>query len=393
MLDRDDVILTELNKQKHRLSYIRTTVAKEGYCDFPPRRIFIEPTNACNLNCVHCVHNGAMKRPKGFISIDLMRKIMEDIKDLNRCSELCLFQQGESTLHRQIGEIVHIASVEYDFFTVMNTNAVNLTKDLSTELLTNRIDYIIFSLDAITAETYHQIKRKPFFDRAITNILDFLEVWGDLETDYVRNYFAADVNFIEEEANRKEVQLYTEMFSRLPIGHVTVSQMHNFTGAVEEANSKKNECAPDTGPDSPCCNTPWDTVGIRWNGDVVPCIYDYDNRYVIGNVKDKPLMEIWNSEAMIHFRESIARRDFKAVEPEGPMCSTCSLRWNEDYALPEDFYKELARMKKYLDMAVSRVADRWPKTERLLEKHRYLKENREQWLAELHERGRQIHNG
>lgn len=393
MLDRDDVIRTELNKQKHRLNYIRTTVARKGYCNFPPRRIFIEPTNVCNLNCVHCIQDGAMTRPKGFMELDVFRKIMEDIKDLNRCTELCLFQQGEPTLHKNIAEIVRLASSEYDFFTVMNTNGVTLSRELSEELLRNRLDYLTFSMDAATPETYRAIKRKPFFDKTLNNLLDFLEVWGDLETDFVRTYFAADVNLIEEDLNRAEIGLFEEMFKKLPLGHVNISQLHNFTGPVPEANARFTDSMRDTGPQSPCCNTPWDTVGVRWNGDVVPCIYDYNNRYVIGNVKDQSLQEIWNSKAMIHFRESIARRDFKAVEVEGPMCSTCSLRWNEDYALPEDYYKELSRMKKYLDMAVDRVADRWVRTEEIMKKHAYLKQNREQWLRELHEKGKRIHNG
>lgn len=390
MLNRDDVMLTELNKQKHRLNYIRTTVAGKGHCDFPPRRIFFEPTNVCNLNCAHCVHDGPMTRKKGFMDVELFRKVMEDIKHLNRCTELCLFQQGEPTLHKDLAEIVRIASVEYDFFTVMNTNAVSMTKELAEDLLRNRLDYLTFSLDAITAETYEKVKGKPYFEKAINNILDYLEVWGDLETDFERNYFACDVNMIEEDVNKHEIPLYTELFKKLPFGHVTVTQLHNFTGVVDEANANLAKRDDDPGPKGPCCNVPWDMMGVRWNGDVVPCVYDYDNKFVAGNVKDQSLLEIWNSDRMIEFREALFRRDYKAVEENGPMCSTCSIRWDTDYHLPTDFYKELARMKKYLDMAVDRVALRWERHEDVMKKHVFLKENREQWMAELLERGSQL---
>lgn len=128
---------------------------------------------------------------------------------------------------------------------------------------------------------------------------------------------------------------------------------------------------------------PWDIVGIRWNGDVVACIYDFDSRYVVGNVKEKGLWEIWNDEPMLKFRQAILDREYSSIEGNGTMCSTCSVMWQKEYQLPTNFHKEVARMERYLVAAVDRVARRYERTDRLLEKHRYLKENRSQWLEAL----------
>lgn len=393
MLNRDDWMELELCKQQNRLKYIDAVLNKKTYCSFPPRRIFIEPTNICNLNCIHCVHDGKMTRSHGFIDLDLFKKIIEDIKGWNRSTELCLFQQGEPLLHKQIDEIVRLSGTEYDFFTKMNSNGIALTRELSEKLIKNRLDYLVFSLDAITPETYRRIKRRDYFEKVINNILDYLEIWGELDTGFVKNFFACDINILEEDANRHEIPEFIKIFEKLPVGHVSVYELHNFMGAVEEANIKHRSQRQHSKEDWPCCNSPWDVIGIRWNGDAVACIYDYDSRYIVGNVKNQSVWEIWNSDRMMEFRQSILDRKYEKIETDGPLCSECSILWMKDYQLPDNFYKEIKRMEKYLVGAVDRVASRWERTDKLLAKHKFLKENRSQWMNELYETGKQLSIG
>jgi radical SAM protein with 4Fe4S-binding SPASM domain len=383
MLNRDNLMALELGRQTERLKYIRTTVDRKTFCDFPPRRIFFEPTNTCNANCGHCVHDGQMTRAKGMIKVNLVKDVLEDVKDWNRCTEICLFQQGEPLLHPDILELVRLCSKEYDFFTKMNTNGIALTKELSEGLIHNCLDYLVFSLDAITPATYEKIKRRDKFYKVINNILDYLEIWGELDTGEERSFIACDVNLLEEDANRPELEMAKELLNKLPIGHIATYQLHNFTGPVEEVNATMDDNWGLPRAKWPCCNTPWDIVGIRWNGDVVACIYDFDSRSTVGNVKKETLRDIWNGERMQAFRQAILDRDYEAIEGKGPLCSTCSVMWQKEYQLPEDFHKELGRMEGYLVAAVDRVARRYERTDLLLEKHKYLKENRQEWLDSL----------
>ncbi len=379
MLDRDDWMELELKKQVERLKYLKTTLNGETFCDFPPRRIFIEPTNACNLNCIHCVHDGTMTRPVGFMDMGLFRKIMNDVKDLNRTSEIMLFQTGEPLLHKQIAEMVRLSSEQYDFFTKMNTNAVALTRSLSEQLIRARIDYLVFSLDAIDEKTYSQIKGRPFFRRALKNILDYLEIWGGLDTGFKRTMLAVDIILVEQERNRNQIKKFKKAFEMLPVGHVETFELFNYMGAIEEANRKYPERKTLPHSKWPCCNTPWDVIGIRWNGDVVACIYDYDNRYVIGNVKERPLLDIWNSRKMMDFRRALLDRRFNAVEKKGPLCSECTIMWMEDYQLPQDFHTEVKRNEKYVINAVDRVSRAKERTENLMSRWQYLMSHRKEW--------------
>lgn len=390
MHNRDDWIELELSKQVARLRYIDAAINGKVVCDLRPRRIFIEPTNACNVNCIHCVHDGQMTRPLGFMDMDVYRKIMADIKGWQRTTEICLFQQGEPLLHKDIVEMIRLASLDGDFFVKMNTNGVALTKELSEALIRNHLDYLVFSLDAISPETYEQIKRRPYFHKVINNILDYLEIWGSLDIGEVRNYFACDVILLKEEANKAVIETFKEMFERLPVGHVEVYELFNYMGAIEEANAKYPERHTTARENWPCCNSPWDVLGVRWNGDAVACIYDYDARYVIGNVTENSIMEIWNSERMQQFRQALIDRNYEKIETNGDLCSNCTIMWMDDYHLPTDFYAEIGRMENYLVRAIDRVARRWPRTDKLMAKHKYLMAHRQEWMEELKARGEQL---
>jgi len=383
MRNRDDWVELELKKQEQRLKYIHATTRRNVICEQPPRRIFIEPTNACNLNCIHCVHDGKMKRPLGMMELDLYKKIMSEIKHLNRVSEICLFQQGEPLLHKNISEMIHIASYDCDFFTKMNTNGLALDKEMSEMLIRNDLDYLVFSLDGILPETYRIIKRKDVFNKVLENILNYLELWGELDIGRPRNYFACDVIMLEFKFNKKQIAPIKTLFEKLPVGHVEVYELFNYMGAVEEANFKYPERFTTPIDKWPICNTAWDVVGIRWNGDVVPCIYDYDSRFVIGNVKEQNLLDIWNGEAMKEFRQALIKHDYSKIEKNGPLCSNCTIMWMKDYQLPSNFYSEVKRMESYLMRAIDRVARRHERTEILLQKHKYLKQHRHEWLCEL----------
>ena len=53
------------------------------------------------------------------------------------------------------------------------------------------------------------------------------------------------------------------------------------------------------------CIVPWMRADILPNGDVYPCI-DYPD-YIVGNINETPLMELWNGERYVKFRQALMR--------------------------------------------------------------------------------------
>lgn len=64
--------------------------------------INLEPTNACNLNCIMCIRGN---RPIGMMQLDLFRHLIDEAADMGGVS-LYLHVGGESLLHPRFVEML-----------------------------------------------------------------------------------------------------------------------------------------------------------------------------------------------------------------------------------------------------------------------------------------------
>ena len=69
------------------------------------------------------------------------------------------------------------------------------------------------------------------------------------------------------------------------------------------------------------CYYPHYATYIDWNGDVLLCCQDMYNRTVkFGNVKDKPLFDIWVDKKLTEFRDKLVVGD-RSKSP----CNNCNV--------------------------------------------------------------------
>lgn len=382
-MHKNDFILKEVKTQENRLRYIEAVLTGVTPPDMLPRRVFIEPTNICNMRCVHCPTHTHMERPRGFMDFDLYKKIVDELAPYWAEITLNLYRHGEPTLHPRIFDMIDYAQGR-NFFVQLNTNFANINSDTIKDIL--RLNYLGVSIDAASAETYRRVKGRDRFEGVLEAFLDYLEAWG--ETADPTSY-ACDVIFLGQKANEKEAPLFEEMFSRLPIGHVNVYGLHNFTGPITEGEGERPAGQAPESP-NPRCNMPWDVMGINWDGEAVSCVMDFNNTYVLGNVATEGVLPLWNGERMSRFRQAIFQRDRACLGRAGELCANCSIPRNEDYDLPDDFCKEIGRMEKYFSAAVRRISEQRERHEKLMAKWTYLREHRADWLRELRQRGREL---
>jgi radical SAM protein with 4Fe4S-binding SPASM domain len=74
--------------------------------------------------------------------------------------------------------------------------------------------------------------------------------------------------------------------------------------------------------EGPCskkrCTAPLQGVVIKPNGDVLFCPDEWIDDYVLGNIREQDIAEIWNSEKAQTFRSALYR------EKHFPACKRCS---------------------------------------------------------------------
>jgi radical SAM protein with 4Fe4S-binding SPASM domain len=258
---------------------------------------------------------------------------------------------GEPLLHPRWDEMIRYAA-DKGFFTLMNSNGSLFTAENCDRLVASGLDYLHVSVDGVTKSTYERIRRGGVFEKVIENLFNIFEA-----RHKAKGYHLAVVlGIIEQERNRCELERFVDYFRDWPFHHVVTAELFNHMGAIEEANKVYRDKQNLSPSNYPVCNTPWDLLSINCDGQAVGCNYDFDNRFVVGDLYQQSFMEIWNSDRMQCFRRAVRDRDYKDIEQKGPMCSKCTIKWQEDYFLPTNFSSEIDRMEEYLSRAIHRCA-------------------------------------
>src|SRR3989344_4912526 len=110
------------------ISYLKALKAfklKREVCNYPPLKVYIEPTNYCNLKCKFCA-NPIMERKKGYMDFELFKKILDE--SLGFVKQVYLFHSGDPLLHPKIGEMVSELN-KRNIKSVIFTNAHFLSKE------------------------------------------------------------------------------------------------------------------------------------------------------------------------------------------------------------------------------------------------------------------------
>lgn len=123
-----------------------------------PRRLVLELTNACNLNCVMCGRNAADFKPTVF-DMDIFRSF-EPIMD--SIEEVTLMGWGEPTIHPHFNEMLKIID-KHSARKYFCTNGMNLKK-IKDAVFDYHVDVFAVSLDGATDETNGRIRRGSKID-------------------------------------------------------------------------------------------------------------------------------------------------------------------------------------------------------------------------------------
>jgi len=348
----------------------------------------IEPTDLCNLRCPMCspqveegdVHRGL--RP-GFLDLDLYRAVIDDIAEHRFDLDHLIFQwMGEPTLHPSLEEMVAVAGERLAGrvgYLRVDTNAVALTPSRVDRMLgARRSDgpplLLVFSLDAITPETYYRVKGRNRFDQVMANIRHFLACRAALpgddpgintqfqfvmqaENQHEAGRFVAfwdellaegrnGIGFNEVmikrvsigtggEAQRQADEMYDRVLAEEGLeerddAHIHVRVWANRTWGDEGESDGEVPTVeePEAPPDQPRppCPAPWKTPVIRWDGQVMACCADTHGAIHVGNVADEGFVALWEGPRMTEIRLAHLTGDLSNL----PYCQACGgFTWYE----------------------------------------------------------------
>lgn len=283
---------------------------------YPPIRMWVEPTNTCNLKCVMCPQSCAdIKFQRGFMPFDLFRKIIDEaeryVYDMN------LHHTGESLMHPDIIEMIRYAK-RAGIYTRMHTNATLLTPDKAQGILDAGLDFLSFSFDGFDKQTYEEIRRGANFENTLHNILNFLRLKKAQGRTRPFTVFEV-INFSGQPAGSPAQMAFQQQFQDLPLDKFLLKAPHNWGGKYG-ADGKPLH------PEKYCaCTFPWYALVVFWNGSVSPCPQDFFNQLGLGNLKDASIADIWRGQPVVALREKMRDRRYHDLNP----CATCDLLYRD----------------------------------------------------------------
>lgn len=264
------------------------------------KKIYIEITNNCNLNCSFCIKNS---RPNKFISEREFNAILTKVKPYTKY--LCFHVLGEPLLHPKFNQLVDIASK--DFYINITTNGYLIDR-----IKTNNIRQLNISLHSYSP--LYKVSIEDYMNNIFT-VVDNLKdtyisyrFWANNKyssaiLDLINKHY--DTNYNIDNLNR----------SNTLTDNVFINTFKEF-----EWPSLNNEPKYIAGT----CYALRDHLAILSDGTIVPCCLDTKGDIKLGNIFENELSDILNSDKVLNMING-----FKCNKKEEELCKRCNFIDND----------------------------------------------------------------
>jgi len=321
------------------------------------RKLYIEPTTACNLQCSTCIRN-VWDDPIAAMKQETFEHIVASLSSLPDLKRVVFTGFGEPLTHPRILDMI-AAIREREIAVTVGSNGLLLTPQMTRELVRLGVDRLVVSVDGVKPETYEEVRGAD-----LGKVLENLHRLNEIKQEMNTLLPALGIEFVALKSNYKELDKLTNLAMQLQASRVLVSNVLAYTeemrseilyGYEPQEPFKSSGFPVQTGAfiawgnlelphmhwgaERRCRFVNDRATVVGWDGGVAPCYalshnYSYYaidgrkknvTRYVLGNVNDSSLAEIWMSEDYTRFRSEVLIFHFPSC-PDCDLRDTCDLR-------------------------------------------------------------------
>ena len=261
-----------------------------------------EVTDHCNAHCIMCPRE-KHDREHGVMDQAKYEKSIDEIVDLG-AEQVVLTGFGEPMLDKNLEKKIAYAKHK-GLRTYIITNGSAITEKRAYLLLQAGLDEMRVSFYGMGEDTYNAVMRGLEYDRTVESLMRFISIRNALKVDC-----KIHLSYLVLPENEKDTDSFRS-FWEPRVDYIEIWKPHNFGDGKSyriRFGEKKSCGRPDNGP-----------LQIQWNGEVIPCCYDYNNQIILGNAFEAPIHEILNGERYNLLREAHRKREFWRF----PYCDQC----------------------------------------------------------------------
>lgn len=236
------------------------------------KKIYVEITNGCNLNCDFCIKNS---RKTKFISIEEFELLLDKIK--NYTDYLYFHVLGEPLLHPNITDLIDIASINFKINITTNGYLIDRIKN------NKNIRQLNISLHSF--DDKYNMSLTDYLNNIFNTIGELiknntyisLRLWVENKynkdiIDYINKRYNTNINY--------DVENYTIN------DNLFINNFHEFIWPDLNNN---------TYDENGTCYGLIDHIGILVDGSIIPCCLDSRGDITLGNIYINSLEEILES--------------------------------------------------------------------------------------------------
>ena len=264
------------------------------------KKIYLEITNNCNLDCSFCIGN---KRNKKFIDIEQFNILLSKIEGFTKY--VYFHVMGEPLLHPKINDLIDLASSKY--FVNITTNGY-LIKRIENNKNIRQVNISLHSFDT---------KYNKSFDEYISDVFNSVDKLVENNT-YVKYRV-----WVNSEYKNMLLSKLEEKYGVIIGDNKTVKLANNTYYEVEEEfiwPSLDNDYYNEEGS----CRGLRDHIGILVDGTIIPCCLDSAGIVNLGNIYKQDLNDIIGSDLFKEMKQGFL--DNKKVHELCRKCNFYDLR-------------------------------------------------------------------
>lgn len=334
------------------------------------RKIYIEPTSRCNLNCKMCPRHTWTDEVIGDMDMKLFELLIDQAKEIDSLETIFFGGVAEPMTNKNIISMVKMAK-DLGVRVELISNGCMLNKEIIEELVKAGLDMLWLSIDSGHRESRGIVLGEDKYSEEI-KILNAFHLARRLYNRKAR----FGITFVVMKSNIEELPNIIKLGAFMRASEIKVSNIIPYTEEMqEEMLYKKSLSCGDFREEllkykRPALNLPLmdfenvppdvlsalirsgnnikfgenrfirkneycnfiqdESLFVRWDGEVSPCIALLHNNKTylnnvereirhcsFGNIKKEKLKSIWNGEEYSKFRSRVKNFEF-------PPCITCS---------------------------------------------------------------------
>jgi MoaA/NifB/PqqE/SkfB family radical SAM enzyme len=338
------------------------------------RRVYVEPTNKCNLTCSTCMRN-VWDVQYGHMSKKTYQRILTGLQAFPEKPELFFGGYGEPLSNPRIFDMIETAKRQGHRVQLI-TNGILLTEKVTRKLIELELDMLWVSMDGASPECYTDVRlgdALPVVIENLTrlrtekfqkfgpsswsghprlgiafvamgrNIHDLDEVihlgthLGAVEFS-ITNILAHNTELLNENLYMRSLDLVAGQAIRptvhMPLMDVQPQTINALTNVLKDFNRLEFAGATLNQNTDQCPFIERGSLAIRWDGKVSPCLpllythtYFLGDRertsreYFVGDIHQNDLFQIWNHDDYRDLRKRLQDFDFSPCA----FCNSCEM--------------------------------------------------------------------